>query len=366
MSACETCVNRSALENEAFGFAEHYIQSPGAARKLMLLEDDLLLARLAERDPGIGDKVARRADAIHRGDVAQSSIWTTCRHNELFPKTLLELDQKPLVLYGVGNPQRIAAIQDTASVAIVGARRASSTGRETAYVLGRDLARAGVSVISGMALGIDGAAHRGALAATGTTIAVLAGGPERAYPRSHAKLYAEIAETGVVLSERPPRSRAMRWGFPARNRLIAALATVTIVVEATASSGSRHTTEFALDLHRDLGAVPGPVTSPLSDLPHDLIATGATLVRNANDVIDMLNRSCELPFGSPAPPGGVHEVVHSLICGRDATPHAILRELPNLAMRELMGVLGELELDGRIIRDHTGSYRPRVDGRVTG
>ena len=170
---------------------------------------------------------------------------------------------------------------------IVGARRATSYGREVARELGRELAAAGMIVVSGLAFGIDGCAHRGALDA-GRTIAVLGCGPDVAYPASHRTLWRRICETGLVISEFPPGATPWRWTFPARNRIMAALAGMTVVVEAATRSGSLITTDLAADLGRDLGAVPGPVTSRASAGPNGLLASGAHVIRDAQDVLDAM------------------------------------------------------------------------------
>jgi DNA processing protein len=143
-------------------------------------------------------------------------------------------------------------------------------------------------VTSGLAFGIDACAHRGALDAGGKTIAVLGCGPDSPYPAAHRGLWRSIAETGVVISELPPGSTPWRWSFPARNRVMAALAGMTVVVEAATRSGSLITADLAAELGRDLGAVPGPVNSAPSAGPNDLLAGGACVVRDAQDVLDAM------------------------------------------------------------------------------
>ncbi len=170
---------------------------------------------------------------------------------------------------------------------VVGARRASSYGREIARELGRELAAAGFLVVSGLAFGIDACAHRGALDA-GLTVAVLGCGADVAYPAAHRSLWRRISEQGLVLSELPPGTGAWRWTFPARNRIMAALAGMTVVVEAAQRSGSLITADLAADLGRDLGAVPGPVNSRASAGANDLLAGGACLIRDAQDVLDAM------------------------------------------------------------------------------
>jgi DNA processing protein len=144
-----------------------------------------------------------------------------------------------------------------------------------------------MTVISGLAFGIDGCAHRGALDA-GRTIAVLGCGPDVAYPASHRSLWRQVCERGLVISELPPGATPWRWTFPARNRIMAALAGMTVVVEAAPRSGSLITMDLAADLGRDLGAVPGPVTSRASAGPNALLAGGACVIRDAQDVLDAM------------------------------------------------------------------------------
>jgi DNA processing protein len=173
-------------------------------------------------------------------------------------------------------------------VTIVGARRAGAYGREVAFELGRTLAAAGIVVVSGMAMGIDSAAHEGALAGGGPTLAVLGPGADRAYPRSAHGLYGRVRGNGAVVSELPAGTPTFRWMFPARNRLMAALAGVTVVVEAAERSGSLITAEMAVEAGRTVGAVPGPVNSWRSSGTNRLLADGAAVIRDARDVLDQL------------------------------------------------------------------------------
>ena len=170
---------------------------------------------------------------------------------------------------------------------MVGARRATSYGREVARELGRELATAGPTVVSGLAFGIDACAHRGALDARPHDRRPRLR-PDVAYPAAHRSLWRRIGEEGLVLSELPPGAAPWRWTFPARNRIMAALAGMTVVVEAATRSGSLITADLAADLGRDLGAVPGPVTSRASAGTNALLAGGACLVRDAQDVLDAM------------------------------------------------------------------------------
>lgn len=209
--------------------------------------------------------------------------------DEMWPDALNDLQTRcPWVMWmrGVPCPQNV---KPKYSVAMVGARAATNYGTTVAYEIAADLAADGVVVVSGGAFGIDTAAHRGALAAQGVTIAVLANGIDQVYPVGNASLLHAVMATGVVMTELPPGMHPTRQGFLARNRLIAALGGATVVVEAAARSGSASTVTRALELGRDVMAVPGPVTSMMSVGTHELIRDGATLVTSADDVRELLN-----------------------------------------------------------------------------
>ncbi len=187
-----------------------------------------------------------------------------------------------------GDRSRLAALRDddAPAVAVVGARRASADGIEVAHGLARGLAAAGVTVISGMALGIDSAAHAGALEVGGPTLTVLASGADVPYPPSKRGLYRAIVQSQAAVSEMPPGFRPFRWCFPARNRTIAGLASMTIVVEAAERSGSLITAELAQDLGRPVGAVPGSVTAHRTTGSNALLRDGALVIRHAQDALD--------------------------------------------------------------------------------
>lgn len=376
VKACTECLLRSLLDNEAVGFAEKALMPAEQARRLMALPQDELLERLREKDSRIDKSLKARVDTLRddalRDDEAANGLWMTCTHDQDYPVRLKNLQQVPAVIYGVGSAERLTSVKKHHGVAVVGARRASAYGRDVAYQLGRDLAAAGLTVVSGMALGIDGTAHRGALQVGGRTIAVLAGGPERPYPSSHRRLYEQIVTAGAVVSERPPGSRAQRWGFPARNRLIAALAVKTVVVEGTENSGAMHTVRFAEELGQSAAAVPGPVTSPLSAGTNKLLHDqSGGLVRDARDVLDQIFFSSneQLEFDGieqtpPPPPPPVTASLPPPLCdvfervkSGDGTPQAIAAGVPRLSPREIVIALGELELAGHIERDERGAYR---------
>ncbi|MFQ5742954.1 MAG: DNA-processing protein DprA [Acidobacteriota bacterium] len=201
-----------------------------------------------------------------------------------YPPWLRELPDAPATLYVRGFLPALPAI------AVVGSRRCSSYGRRIAYQIAADLARAGLLVVSGLARGVDAAAHRGALDSGGHTVAVLPCGIERVYPAQHRALARRMVARGGLLTEYPPETPVAKWRFPVRNRLIAGLARVTVVVEAASQSGARITAELALDYGRDVMAVPGPISSPTSAGAHALLAQGASPCTSWRDVVEQLQR----------------------------------------------------------------------------
>jgi DNA processing protein len=209
---------------------------------------------------------------------------------------LLDLADPPACLFLRGKP----LTDGTDRVAIVGSRKCSDLGKAVAQDLGRALVGAGLAVVSGAAQGIDAAAHRGALHAGGRTVAVLGSGIDVDYPASSRELLRSIVEHGTIVSEYPPGVPAGPQHFPARNRIVVALARALVVVEGEARSGSRISVDHALELGREIFAVPGPVTSPLAETPLEMIRDGATMIRSAHDLLDDLGVDGSLP--PPAPP----------------------------------------------------------------
>ena len=201
----------------------------------------------------------------------------------------------PIALWAVGNGP---GPWHSPSVALVGARAATSYGERTVADMAFELAERGIDIVSGGAFGVDVSAHRGALAApSGHTTCVQAGGLGRLYPQANAEVFAHIAKAGIIISEVPPSWRPAKWRFLGRNRVIAAMSQATIVIEASMRSGALATARVAMDLGRDVGALPGPVTSSASRGCHDLIREGATLVRDADDVREMLAAVGTLDLG---------------------------------------------------------------------
>ena len=287
--ACQRCLRRAWLVAALAGHLQ-YVDGPPAVRALLALDDDELMAALARGDHGARVRAGHRGfeAAAARERCRAAGLHAVCRCEPSYPPALRDLEAAPAVLHTTSLEGLTVATAEPAA-AVVGARRASPYGLEVARALGRDLGAAGVPVVSGLALGVDGAAHAGALAAGGPTVAVLAGGADVPYPASHAHLYRGIAGGGgAVVSELPPGTRAFRWCFPARNRIIAALAGATVVVEAAPRSGALVTAAVARELGREVGAVPGRVTSSLAAGANALIADGAHLVAGAQVVLDLL------------------------------------------------------------------------------
>jgi DNA processing protein len=289
-AACLDCLRRSWLLAALGPYIEKVATGEVGSRspELLRLSNEDLVEVAA---PKVAAQTLGRVEALPedrlREELALAECWACCRHGELYPDSLRDAADAPWALIGRGDPRLLDGLEPFGTVTIVGARRATSYGREVARELGRELAGAGMVVVSGLAFGIDACAHRGAIDA-GRTIAVLGCGPDVAYPASHRSLWRQICERGLVISEFPPGATPWRWTFPARNRIMAALAGMTVVVEAATRSGSLITTDLAADLGRDLGAVPGPVTSRASAGPNGLLAAGAHVIRDAQDVLDAL------------------------------------------------------------------------------
>jgi DNA processing protein len=288
--ACPDCLRRSRLLAHLAPYIEKIATGAPGSRSpelLRLSNEDLATAVAPKIAVQVLTQVAAVPESRLATDLLAAQCWACCRHDPRFPVGLRDAADAPWALIGRGDPVLLEQLEPEGTVTVVGSRRASTYGREVARELGRELAAAGLVVCSGLAFGIDACAHRGAVDA-GLTVAVLGCGADVAYPASHRSLWRRICERGLVLSELPPGAGAWRWTFPARNRIMAALAGMTVVVEAAKRSGSLITADLAADLGRDLGAVPGPVNSRGSAGTNELLAGGACLVRDAQDVLDAM------------------------------------------------------------------------------
>jgi DNA processing protein len=288
--ACPDCMRRGRLLAHLAPYIEKQLSGApgGRALDLLALGNEELASRAA---PRVAAQILAQIDALPErrlhDDLAAAQCWAVCRHEDRYPAGLRAAADAPWALIGRGDPTLLNRLVPSSSVALVGARRASAYGREVARALGGELAREGVAVVSGLAFGVDACAHRGALEA-GLTVAVLGCGADIAYPASHRSLWRRIGERGLVLSELPPGTGPWRWTFPARNRIVAGLCGMTVVVEAAQRSGSLQTAGLAAKLGREVGAVPGPVNSRLAAGPNGLLAGGACLVREGRDALEAL------------------------------------------------------------------------------
>lgn len=348
-------------------------QQPAVAARLLRAAGDAARVSLADAWERAGLEVgglpaahdqARTllAAAISRGEHVLG--W----HSADYPARLLDLPDPPLALWIKGDPRALSR----PSVAIVGSRAARPASREVAFTLAADLARCGVVVVSGLARGVDAAAHRGALDA-GCTVAILGTGLETCYPREHATLAAAIVGAGALVTEFVPGSPPRAHHFPLRNRILSGLVQAVVVVQASSQSGSLITARLALEQGRDVMAVPGDVRDGANRGGHALLRDGARLVENAADVLDELGwgrsrRSVPDSAGAGAAPTNVP--ANGCDAGAPLPPAvALLRQTGGLALDDLAARLGttapillrdllDFELAGLITRDGTGRFIP--------
>jgi DNA processing protein len=300
----------------------------------------------------VGEEEERRARAL--------GIAILTLDDQDYPERLRLIPDPPRVLYRLGA----LLPQDGAGIAVIGARAATAYGRTVAERLGRDLAAAGVTVVSGLARGIDGCAHRGALAGGGRTVAVLGTGLDRVYPPEHERLAAAVAASGALLSEFPLGSEPEPWHFPLRNRVISGLARGVVVVEAAARSGALGTADMALEQGREVFAIPGPITSPTSAGTNRLIRQGAGLVEGARDVIESfpdLAARLSAADAEPAALAGLSDPERRLLRAIGSAPlpiDDIIRVSPAPAAATA-ALLTALELKG-LVRQHPGKIFARA------
>jgi DNA processing protein len=289
--------------------------------------------------------------------LAEDGFRWIARSDPTFPQRLRAIHDPPPGLFVRGSTELDLDIRPT--VAIVGARACSAYGSAVAFQLARDLARAGAIVVSGLARGVDAQAHRGALEG-GATVAVLGCGIDRDYPRAHAALAAEIAATGLIVSEYAPGVEPAPWRFPARNRIVAGLARATVVVEARERSGALITADLALDEGRDVLAVPGEITSHLSRGTNHLLRLGAIPVTCVGDVLAVLGLD---PAPPPRPPAALEprlQAVRAVVADGPVGIDEIARRTA-LAVGDIGAALVELELLGLLVQAD-GVYREVMAG----
>ena len=289
----------SDLPAEAFAVALASMPSMGPAR---------LRSLLADAPPRRAWERANSGGSASLGDVARAwqrhvslGIQVLLAGQPSYPERLADDPQAPVLLFCLGDPAVLGAAP---TVALVGTRAPTRYGIGVAAQFGADLSAAGVSVVSGLALGIDGAAHEGACGAGAPPVAVVAGGLDHPYPQRHERLWERVASSGVIVSESPVGVPTEKWRFPVRNRLLAALSDVVIVVESRHHGGSRHTVDAAIGRGIPVGAVPGSIRSATSEGTNALLADGAFPVCSAGDILVALalaGRSVAVP-----PPAAGH------------------------------------------------------------
>jgi DNA processing protein len=335
----------------SFGAADAVVGAGRAARRAVVSEAQ---ADALDKAPDDHDALMQATRAWLAAGPARHIVVLG---DAAFPPLLLESPDPPLLLYAIGRVEALAL----PSIAIVGSRNPSAQGRDNALAFAQSLAGAGLCVVSGLALGIDGAAHEGALAAGAPTIAVMGTGADRIYPARHRDLAHRIVDGGgLLVTEFEIGAQALAEHFPQRNRIIAGLARGTLVVEAALPSGSLSTARAAVDAGREVFAIPGSIHSPQSRGCHALIKQGAKLVESAADVLDELNWKTAAPSASA--PSGETAAADPLL---DALGHDPVT-LDALAARtgESAAVLGarllELELDGRVARLPGGLFQRRA------
>ena len=354
----------ASLPEEAYAVALASAPSIGPSR---------LRTLLAEAPPSVAWAQACDGDGTVGSVTGVARAWE--RQTELgirvllagqpsYPLRLADDPQAPALLFCLGDP---AALDAAATVALVGTRAPTRYGIGVAAQFGADLSAAGVSIVSGLALGIDGAAHEGACGAGSPPIGVVAGGLDNPYPRRHARLWARVASSGVIVSESPAGVPTEKWRFPVRNRLLAALSDVVVVVESRHHGGSRHTVEAAVDRGLPVGAVPGSIRSATSEGTNALLADGAFPVCSTGDILvalslagtvvaappDSPTRRSGLPAADPGPDRQVYDALSG-----DPASLEELSRVTGLPLAELCGGLERLAQAG-LARD-AGGWWERV------
>ncbi len=325
---------------------------------------------------GLSAKTCQYLNAPDWGRVDEQLNWQTLSPNHHiilftdshYPPGLREIADPPTLLYLHGNPETL----HTPQIAMVGSRSPTPMGRETAFAFAQALARAGLTITSGMALGIDAASHRGALDAHGQTLAVFGCGIDVTYPRSHRLLAAEIAENGALISEYPLGTPPLAAYFPQRNRIVSGLSMGTLVVEATARSGSLITARLATEQGREVFAIPGSIHSPTAHGCHLLLRQGAKLVETSTDILEEIaqfqpiftRKSEKSPYNSTESQLEVSNRLLLECVGHEATTIDTLVARSGLAVEEITSALMVLELAGHVHSTPSGYSRVTHERRA--
>ncbi len=334
--------------------AEVFSASPAALRDFAGAG---LATALAQEPPGFAAQLRATTQWLEQ---AQDGVPRALLNlgDASYPPALLDTEDPPLMLYLLGRVRQ----PWPGAVAVVGSRNPTPQGQANAQQFGRSLAQAGLTVVSGLALGIDGAAHDGALEGAAAdqlaTIAVVGTGLDSVYPRQHEALAAQIARRGLIVSEYPLGTPPLAPNFPRRNRIIAGLSEGTLVVEAAVRSGSLITARMALEQGKEVFAIPGSIHSPQSRGCHELLRQGAKLVESAQDVLEELRPGVSAPAGggqaatAPAPAGRLLKAL-----GFDPVSLDTLVARTGIGAAELQAHLLELELEGHVARLPGGLFQ---------
>ncbi|CAN4266301.1 Smf Predicted Rossmann fold nucleotide-binding protein involved in DNA uptake [Methylophilaceae bacterium] len=314
----------------------------------------------------VSEKIALEiGQGVDQTGLQDTLTWLAQANNHLvtladadYPKALLEIADPPPLLYAKGN----LALLNKLSIAIVGSRNASVQGEKNAEAFAQGLAEHGLCIVSGLALGIDGAAHRGALKAKGDTIAVVGTGLDMVYPAQHRDLAHQIAKSGLIISEFPLGTLSKPQNFPRRNRLISGLSLGCLVVEANLKSGSQITARLSAEQGREVFAIPGSIHSPLAKGCHQLIKQGAKLVDSLQDIVEELNlsKAVSAPVAEENSPTNQDQQMLLDAMAYDAISIETLVQLTGLTVSTLSSMLTLLELEGRITGLAGGQYQQIV------
>jgi DNA processing protein len=322
--------------------------------------ENIYSAPRAELRKIVKDEVAQQiSDGPNPDDIDKTLTWLESTGNSLitlgdaqYPRALLEIPDPPPLLYCKGRLELL----NQSSIAIVGSRNSTPQGEKTAEAFAQALSDSGYCIVSGMALGIDGAAHRGALKGRGSTIAAVGTGLDIVYPARHRQLAHDIAENGIIISEFPLGTPSMAQNFPRRNRLISGLSRGCLVVEANLQSGSLITARLAAEQGREVFAIPGSIHSPVAKGCHQLIKQGAKLVDSIHDILEELGGA---PFPETAKGNELGNTEYPLLekMGYDPITMDGLIERSGLTSESLSSMLLVLELEGRVATLPGGRYQ---------
>ncbi|RJX33048.1 MAG: DNA-protecting protein DprA [Oxalobacter sp.] len=340
------------------------------ARKLLTefgLPHNIFAAGYGRLQKLVPDRIAQaltqQPDETAQLQIEKALAWAQVPDNHLltladdaYPRALLDIPDPPILLYVKG---RLALLAQPA-LAIVGSRNATAQGAANAENFAKALSQAGLTIVSGLALGVDAGAHRGGLQGAGRTIAVIGTGADIVYPARNHALAHQIAEEGCIVSEYPLGTPAIAANFPRRNRIISGLARGVLVIEAAAQSGSLITARVGAEQGKEVFAIPGSIHSPLSKGCHLLIKQGAKLVESAQDVLEELRLSYPaaakpIPTAPNAPPSTSHPLLQTI--GFDPVSIDLLAERTQISAAELNAQLLTLELEGKVERLNDGQYR---------